>query len=132
MVGESEPVPKSDQDWYVNGAARVTTRLSPRDLLAALHDIETILGRVRASLNEPRCIDLDLLAYDETCCVPSPHTDSGPHIPHPRLHERTFVLLPLKEVCPRWIHPRLQKSVSELLEDLSTATLCRKIHPITS
>lgn len=108
---QSAPVPPSDQPWYVNGVAAVATDLDPVALLAVLHRIEEEFGRIRRVRNAARTIDLDLLAYGELV-----HTQGAPPLlPHPRLHTRAFVLLPLAEVAPAWRHPVLGKTVTELI-----------------
>lgn len=96
----SAPVPVSDQPWYHNAVARVATDLSPHDLLRVLHMIESECGRIRTIRNEARILDLDLLAYGDEIF-------DGPDLvlPHPRLHERAFVLYPLREIAPDWKHP---------------------------
>lgn len=94
------PVPVSDQPWYVNAVVMVETGLPPAQLLDVLHEIEEALGRVRTVANAARVIDLDLLAYRDRIAGPP-----GPVLPHPRLHERAFVLLPLRDVAPVWRHP---------------------------
>lgn len=109
----SAPVPAGDQPWYVNGVAAVTTRLAPAELLELLHRVERRFGRVRRDRNEPRVLDLDLLDYDGLV------QDSGQAVlPHPRLHERAFVLLPLRDVAPHWRHPILGRSVDKLVAAL--------------
>jgi 2-amino-4-hydroxy-6-hydroxymethyldihydropteridine diphosphokinase len=109
----SAPVPAADnQPWYVNGVAAVTTRLAPEALLALLHRVERRFGRVRRERNEPRVLDLDLLDYDGLV------QSGGAVLPHPRLHERAFVLLPLREVAPGWCHPTLERGVAELIAAL--------------
>ena len=110
---ETAPVPVSDQPWYVNAVARVETQLDPVSLLSCLHDIERGFGRIRTVVNAPRAIDLDLLAYDD-------RVEAGPpHLPHPRLNDRAFVLFPLRDVAPDWIDPRTGVSLATLLARLS-------------
>lgn len=108
------PMPPSDQPWFVNAVAAVATRRRPAELLALLHEIEARFGRRRdQQRNEARPIDLDLLAYDDAVVE-----EGGLVLPHPRLHERAFVLLPLAEVAPSWRHPRLARTVEALIADL--------------
>ena len=109
----SEPVPPSDQPWYVNAVALVETRLAPLALLTALLRLEARSGRRRGVPNAARTLDLDLLDYDGRQSKTRRLT-----LPHPRLHERRFVLTPLAELAPRWRHPQLAKTASELLRHL--------------
>lgn len=97
----SEPVPVSDQPWYINGVVIVKTELSPAELLRVLHQIEDEFGRIRRIRNEARVIDLDVLAYDDRVSAEG----EIPVLPHPRLQERAFVVLPLLEIAPDWRHP---------------------------
>ena len=106
----SEPVPPSDQPWYVNGVAAVETGLAPAALLAALLALEARFGRRRGAPNAARTLDLDLLDYDGRQSESERLT-----LPHPRLHERRFVLAPLAEIAPDWRHARLAMTASELL-----------------
>ena len=106
----SRPMPPSDQPWYVNGVAAVESALAPAELLASLLALEVRFGRRRSARNAARSLDLDLLDYDGRQCD-SEHLT----LPHPRLHERRFVLAPLAEIAPGWRHPRLALTASELL-----------------
>ena len=110
---ESAPVPASDQPWFVNGVAVVETSLSPADLLALLHEIERRFGRERREVNAARILDLDLIAYGDLV-----QTDAPPLLPHPRLHERAFVLLPLADVAPEWRHPADGRTLSAMIRAL--------------
>jgi 2-amino-4-hydroxy-6-hydroxymethyldihydropteridine diphosphokinase len=109
----SEPVPPSDQPWYANAVAAVATGLAPEALLDALLAVENRFGRLRGARNAARTLDLDLLDYNGAECA-------GPRLvlPHPRLHERRFVLVPLGEIAPDWRHPRSRLRVGELLARL--------------
>ena len=114
----SAPVPASDQPWYVNAVAEVRTPLAPAPLLAFLHKVEREFGRVRGVANAARVLDLDLLAYGDAI---ADGRDGGPVLPHPRLHERAFVLVPLVDLAPGWRHPMLGKTAAELLQGLGGA-----------
>ena len=110
------PVPVSDQPWYVNGVARVVTDLGPEALLGRLLEVERAFGRRRGERNAPRTIDLDLLAHgDRVLAAAGPH---AARIPHPRMTERAFVLLPLAEVAPDWRHPETGETVHHLIRRL--------------
>lgn len=100
---------KTDQDWFVNAAALVDTRLPPKDLWSGLMDVERRLGRVRAEKWGPRRIDLDLLFYGDRTIE-----EDDLVVPHPFLHLRRFVLEPLAELAADWIHPTLGLSVKSL------------------
>lgn len=109
---KSAPVPVSDQPWYINGVAEVATELDAPALLDLLHQVETHFGRVRSEKNAPRVLDLDLLAFGtHVSAQNAPGT-----IPHPRMHERAFVLLPLAELAPQWHHPVLDMPISQLID----------------
>jgi 2-amino-4-hydroxy-6-hydroxymethyldihydropteridine diphosphokinase len=108
----SRPVPISDQPWFVNGVAAVETDLPPEALLALLHRIEAEFGRLRGEINAARSLDLDLLAYGRLI------RETSPILPHPRLAERAFVLLPLAEVAPGWRHPLSGRAIAALIAEL--------------
>lgn len=111
-IWKSAPVPISDQPWYHNAVCLIKTEKAPHELLKTLGVIEEAAGRVRSIRNEPRVLDLDILCYNDQI------VGDGLIIPHPRLHERAFVLYPLQEVAPDWIHPKLKKSVDVLMSEL--------------
>ncbi len=107
------PLGYGDQDWFVNGVIKMETDLTARELLRSLKSIESRLGRRETFRWGPRTIDLDLLFYDEE------QVESDDlQIPHPLLHERQFVLIPLAEINPFLLHPVLKKTVQELLNGL--------------
>lgn len=117
---QTAPVPISDQPWYVNAVIEVETHLSAAETLAELHKIEADFGRQRRERNEPRPVDLDLLCYHQeshgapkTTAQPFPMT-----VPHPRMQERAFVLYPLRDVAPNFVHPSLNLTVDQLIANL--------------
>lgn len=116
LVHPDDPV--REQPSYLNGVVLLDTGLDPEALLARLHGIERALGRDRAAETkpwQPRLIDLDLIGLDREVRDP-PH---DPALPHPRMHERDFVLGPLVELWPDWRHPRLGRTAAELLSELA-------------
>lgn len=116
----TEPVGgPADQPPYLNAAAQVVTELEPAQLLSALQEIEMDLGRDRTREDRwgPRTCDLDILLFDEVAMETDDLT-----IPHPRMHERRFVLGPLAQIAPRARHPRLDKTVARLLAELKDET----------
>jgi 2-amino-4-hydroxy-6-hydroxymethyldihydropteridine diphosphokinase len=122
---ESEPVPVSEQPWFINGVASVETPLSAVDLLSCLHEIEDSFGRIRRQRNEARILDLDLLAFGSDII----EIPNGPIVPHPRLHERAFVLLPLQEIAQDWRHPSTGRSIAALVGELSSGQNIRPLKP---
>ena len=107
---ESAPVPMSDQPWYLNAVAEATTELDAASTLAALHHIERRFGRVRIERNAARVLDLDLLDFAGMVS-----DSSNLALPHPRMHERAFVLLPLGELRPDWVHPVSGIAIQDLI-----------------
>jgi 2-amino-4-hydroxy-6-hydroxymethyldihydropteridine diphosphokinase len=117
----SEPMPPSGQPLYFNAVAVLGveaggTEPDPSVLLATLHEIEAEAGRVRGELNAARTLDLDLIAMGQGGQMVRAFPD--PVLPHPRAHERAFVLRPLLDVAPDWSHPVLRRTVGDLLTDL--------------
>jgi 2-amino-4-hydroxy-6-hydroxymethyldihydropteridine diphosphokinase len=106
----SEPIPTSDQPWFVNAVAVVASALPPLALLDRLLSVEVDFGRRRAVPNAERTLDLDLLDYESRL-----YDNATLILPHPRLHQRRFVLEPLSEIAPYWRHPRLGLSGVQLL-----------------
>jgi 2-amino-4-hydroxy-6-hydroxymethyldihydropteridine diphosphokinase len=109
---ESEPQPPAPPPSYYNAAARIATELPPHDLLRHLKDVEARLGRHDMTHWAPRPIDLDIALYDDLVL-----DDEDLVIPHPRLHERAFVLQPLLDLDATLVHPRLGVTLASLLRD---------------
>ncbi len=109
------PVGYTDQPDFINAVAAVETGLSPRELLTALLAVETGRGRVRQFLNAPRTLDLDLLLYDDRVLH-----EEGLTVPHPRMHERAFVLAPLAEIAPDRLIPGRGR-VNDLLREVDVS-----------
>jgi len=112
---ETEPIPKSDQPNYFNCVVFAKTTLNELNVLNSLHDIENIFGRRRIAVNEDRVIDLDLIDYSNKILE-----NKDIIIPHPRAHKRRFVMEPLAELDKNWVHPILNKNVSEILKKLNS------------
>jgi 2-amino-4-hydroxy-6-hydroxymethyldihydropteridine diphosphokinase len=104
--------PDPSEPPYVNAVARIATPLGPAGLLEALHVIENQFGRVRSRPNAPRTLDLDVIDYDGR------REEGPPVLPHPRVAERAFVLKPLADVAPDWVHSVSGKTVAALLAAL--------------
>ena len=115
---ETAPVPAGGQPRYVNGVAALSGAIDPAALLAALHGIEAAAGRIRSSPNVPRPLDLDIIAIDGLV-----RAAPDPILPHPRARLRAFVLLPLRDVAPAWVHPGSGHGIDALIAALPAADL---------
>jgi 2-amino-4-hydroxy-6-hydroxymethyldihydropteridine diphosphokinase len=108
---------------FVNAVAQVRTALDPAELLKQMHGIEEQLGRRRGQINAPRTLDLDLIDYDGRIDV------GPPELPHPRIADRGFVLVPLADVAPDWRHPVTHRTVGEMIASLALDQ--RALRPLT-
>lgn len=111
---ETPPYGYTDQPPFLNGAIEVQTTLSARELLKTLLSIEKDLGRVRQFKWGPRTIDLDIIFFNNEI-----YNEPDLIIPHPDMQNRSFVLTPLNDICPNYLHPQLNKTIHTLLTDLN-------------
>jgi 2-amino-4-hydroxy-6-hydroxymethyldihydropteridine diphosphokinase len=118
----TEPVGNKRQDWFVNGVLEVRTTFTAQQLLKALQWVEQTLGRVRTEKWGPRMIDIDILLFGQEI------VDAGDlAIPHPEMHKRRFVLVPINEIAPYVIHPRYGVSMKGLLDRLEDDPVVERI-----
>ena len=117
---ESAPVPISDQPWYLNAVAEAATSFDAAATLDVLHQVETHFGRVRSVRNAARVLDLDLLDFGGQI-----HDQRDLRVPHPCMHERAFVLLPLRDLSADWTHPQTGQSLDALIDRLPADQLIR-------
>ena len=108
---KTEPIGYTEQDWFINCAAEVSTTLPPRTFHSFVQGIEKRMGRKKTVPMGPRIIDIDILFYGNEIL-----DEEDLIIPHPRLHERGFVLVPLAELVPDLLHPVLKKTIRDLLK----------------
>jgi 2-amino-4-hydroxy-6-hydroxymethyldihydropteridine diphosphokinase len=108
------------QPDYLNGCALLDVQLTPEALLETLLDVEQQLGRVRLQRWGPRTLDLDLLLYDDRILE-----TAKLQIPHPRMRERAFVLVPLAEIAPDWLDPVSKKAIAQLLEEVDCSGILK-------
>jgi len=112
-IYETKPMYVEDQGWFLNCAAKIETNLAPEELLKFLKSIEQKLGRKTVKRNGPRTIDLDILFYGDQILK-----EDDLQVPHPKIGERPFVLVPLAEIAPNLIHPVNKKTIIAMLSEL--------------
>jgi GTP cyclohydrolase IV len=120
-IYETEPVGYQKQPLFLNAVCRISTELKPRQLLRLAKKIEAKLGRMPSFPNAPRTIDIDILFYGDEV-----FSSKELIIPHPRLAERAFMLVPLAEIVPDLVHPGSGKTIKQLLADLGHVTGVRQ------
>lgn len=117
-IFETPPWGYTDQPAFLNMAAQAQTTLGPQELLSTLKQAEARIGREPSFRYGPRLIDVDILFYDDLVLDSPPLT-----IPHPRLHERGFVLVPLMDLAPDFVHPVFKKTIRDLISTVDTANI---------
>ena len=122
-IYETEPVGYKEQPFFLNLVCRITTDLNAEEILHLAKDIENKMGRIPGFPNSPRPIDIDILFYENQIIKTQNLT-----IPHPRLTERAFVLIPLDEIAPELVHPEMGKSIAELAGSVKGYNGVRKWH----
>ncbi|MBL0732389.1 MAG: 2-amino-4-hydroxy-6-hydroxymethyldihydropteridine diphosphokinase [Desulfosarcina sp.] len=114
---KTEPVDYTEQDWFVNCAVKISTPLEPLELLTEIKKIESEAGRKKDAVRfGPRVLDLDIIFFDDQVIE-----SDNLIIPHPRMHERRFVLMPICDIDPNIIHPILKKNIPTLLAELDSS-----------
>jgi 2-amino-4-hydroxy-6-hydroxymethyldihydropteridine diphosphokinase len=121
-IYETAPWGKTDQPYFLNQVLIVDTKLEPRELMQAIFSIEEKGGRKRTGKNAPRTIDIDILFYNDLIL-----DEPGLTIPHPGIKDRRFVLEPLDEITPDFIHPLLLKTIHRLLLECTDGLAVKKI-----
>ena len=128
-IYETEPVDTQEaQPKYLNMVAEIcVTNISPSQMMARMLRIEYLLGRKEKNLKKPRTVDLDLLLYGDFQC----YTDFL-ILPHPRMHERMFVLAPMLEIAPHLVHPVLNKTIEELHSEVEDDVEVTRWKPVSA
>jgi len=117
---KTAPVPVSSQPWFQNAVVEIETDMAPEALLAVLHDRESRFGRIRMARNEARVLDIDILDFRGEV------RDGNLVLPHPRLHERAFVLYPLADLAPEWHHPVTGTAIARLMAALDPGQVAER------
>ncbi|HEY9638178.1 MAG TPA: 2-amino-4-hydroxy-6-hydroxymethyldihydropteridine diphosphokinase [Coleofasciculaceae cyanobacterium] len=116
---QTKPVGPPQPD-YLNGCALLDVQMTPQELLETLLKVEAQLGRIRQERNRPRTLDLDLLLFDDLI-LDMPNLQ----VPHPRMRERAFVLVPLAEIAPNWVEPVSGKAIAQLVQTVDCSGVRR-------
>ena len=127
LLYETEPVNDGSNPgdgWFLNGVVQLETDVTPKSLLGVLREIEWSLGRDRNNRSGPRTIDLDILFYGDRVI-----NEADLVVPHPRLHQRRFVLMPLSELDPLLVHPVRKRSVNQMLAETDDSSEVRLLFP---
>lgn len=119
---ETEPVEFVDQPWFLNSAIEVKTDLRAAELLNVVLEVEQAMRRERRVPKGPRVIDIDILLFDDDVI----HT-AELDVPHPRIAERLFVLIPMNEIAPEAVHPTLKKNMAQLLAETDDSSEVRRV-----
>ena len=119
---KTEPLGTKAQDWFINAVVEIKTNMNPERLLNVLLKVEENMGRVRQEKWGSRIIDLDLLFY-ENLIFKKPELE----IPHPEIPNRSFVLVPMFEICPNFLHPTLKLTITELLNSIPKKTAIQRL-----